>query len=131
LTCGPIMLRIKIADKLDVVVVTFNDAKILDDNTIREIGLDFGKLTLEASGDRKLLLNFANVSFMSSSMLGQIVKLSKQAKNDKINLKLCNITPEIMEVFKITKLEKVLDIQKTEAAALEAFGKPRKSWLGG
>jgi len=124
------MPRISIGEKLDVVVVTFNDAKILDEATIREIGLDFAKLTLEASGDRKLLLNFAQVNFMSSAMLGQIMKLAKQAKNDKIDLKLCEITPDIMEIFKLTKLDKVLDIHKTEAAALEAFGAPRKSWFG-
>ena len=67
---------------------------------------------------------------MSSAMLGQIMKLAKQAKNDKIDLKLSDITPEIMEVFKLTRLDKILDIQKTEAAALTAFGAPRKSWLG-
>ena len=124
------MARINIGEKLDVVVVTFKDAKILDESVIREIGVDFDKLTLEAAGDRKLLLSFAQVSFMSSAMLGKIMKLAKQAKNDKIDLKLCDIAPEIMEVFKITRLDKVLDIQKTEAGALEAFGAPRKSWLG-
>ena len=124
------MPRINIGEKLDVVVVTFKDAKILDESVIREIGVDFAKLTMEAAGDRKLLLNFAQVGFMSSAMLGQIMKLAKQAKNDKIDLKLCDITPEIMEVFKLTRLDKVLDIHKTEAAALEAFGSPRKSWLG-
>jgi anti-anti-sigma regulatory factor len=63
-------------------------------------------------------------------MLGQIMRLAKQAKADKIDLKLCDISPDIMEVFKLTKLDKVLDIRKSEAAAIEAFGSPRTSWLG-
>ena len=124
------MAHLNIVEKLDVVVVSFNDARLLDEATISVIGQEFSKLTLEAAAERKLLLSFARVSFMSSAMLGQIMRLSKQAKADKIDLKLCDISPEIMEVFKITRLEKVLDIRKTEQAALEAFGAPRKSWFG-
>ena len=124
------MAHLTISEKLDVVVVSFNDARILDESTIRLIGQEFSKLTMEAAAERKLLLNFSHVSFMSSAMLGQIIRLSKQAKNDKIDLKLCDITPEILEVFKLTHLNKILDIHKTEAAALEAFGGPRRSWLG-
>ena len=108
------MAHLNIAEKLDVVVVSFNDARILDEATIGGIGQEFAKLTTEAAAERKLLLSFARVSFMSSAMLGKIMRLSKQAKADKIDLKLCDISPEIMEVFKITRLEKVLDIRKSE-----------------
>ncbi len=124
------MPHLTIADKQDVVVVSFTDAKILDETVIRQIGAEFSKLTLEASSERKLLLNFDRVAFMSSAMLGQIMRLAKQTKNDKIDLKLCEISPTIMEVFKLTKLDKMLDIRKTESDALAAFGPPRKSWLG-
>jgi anti-sigma B factor antagonist len=124
------MPHLKVADKLDVVVVSFSEAKILDEMTIRQIGEEFLKLTTEAAGDRKLLLNFDRVTFMSSAMIGHIMRLAQQAKDDKIKLKLCGIAPNIMEVFKLTKLDKVLEIYPTEAAALEAFGKPSKGWFG-
>ena len=35
-----------------------------------------------------------------------------------------------LEVFKITRLDKLLDIRKTEADAMTAFGPPKKSWSG-
>ena len=124
------MPHINIADKDDVVVVTFNQAQILDEATIRQIGSEFSDLTIQAAAERKLLVNFSGVSFMSSAMLGQIMKLSKQAKSDKIDLKLSDIAPNIMEVFKITNLTKVLSIYKTEAEALKAFGPPRRTWFG-
>lgn len=124
------MSQIKITDKEDVVVVTFNQAQILDEGTIRQIGAEFSDLTTQASGERKLLLNFGGVSFMSSAMLGQIMKLSKQAKADKVELKLSDIVPNIMEVFRITNLTKVLSIYKTEAEAIKAFGPPRRTWFG-
>ena len=36
-------------------------------------------------------------------------------------MKLCNIRPEIYEVFAITKLNKLFDIKDDEADALAAF----------
>ena len=111
-------------------MVTFNNVKILDESVIRQIGGEFEKLTTEAAAERKLLLNFDRVTFMSSAMIGQIMKLYKQSKTDGIALKLCSIAPTILEVFKITRLDKLLDIRKTEADALAAFGPPKKNWLG-
>ena len=124
------MAHLNIAERQDVVMVTFNNVKILDESIIRQIGGEFEKLTTEAAAERKLLLNFDRVTFMSSAMIGQIMKLYKQAKADGIALKLCSIDPAILEVFKITRLDKLLDIRKTEADALAAFGPPKKSWLG-
>ena len=124
------MAMLEIRDREDVVVVSFTHAKILDERVIHQIGQEFGKLTTEAAADRKLLLNFANVEFMASAMLGQIIRLSKQCKQDKVRLKLCNISPNIMEVFVITNLTKILEIHKTEEEAIEAFGPPKRRWLG-
>jgi anti-sigma B factor antagonist len=124
------MAHLNIVERQDVVMVTFNNVKILDESIIRQIGGEFENLTTEAAAERKLLLNFDRVTFMSSAMIGQIMKLYKQTKADGIALKLCSIDPTILEVFKITRLDKLLDIRKTEADALAAFGPPKKSWLG-
>lgn len=125
------MAYLAIQERGDVVMVTFTQTRILDENTIRAIGSEFANLTLEAAADRKLLLNFAGVDFMSSAMLGQIVRLNKQCKNDNIKLKLCSIVPQVLEVFTITKLDKLIDIASDEAAALAAFsGAPtKKGWF--
>jgi anti-sigma B factor antagonist len=123
------MSQLVISDRDDVVLVSFAESRILDEGVIRQIGEAFKGLTTEAAASRKLLLKFDRVTFMSSSMIGQILRLSKQCKADKVALKLCNISPSIMEVFTLTRLDKVLDIQKTEADALKAFGPPSKSWF--
>ncbi len=126
------MEHLTIQERGDVVMVTFKQARILDEHTIRAIGSEFGNLTLEAAADHKLLVNFAGVEYMSSAMLGQIVRLNKQCKNDSIKLKLCSICAQVMEVFTITKLNKVMDIEKDEESALAAFsGAPaKKGWFG-
>lgn len=123
---------IKIQDRGPVVMVTFVQTRILDEQAIRAFGKEFSKLTTEAAADRKLLLNFEGVNFMSSAMLGQIMALNKQCKADNVKLKLCGICPQVMEVFSITKLNKILDIHPDEATALDAFeGKAeKKGWFG-
>lgn len=124
------MPSLNIAENGDVVVVSFNDSKILDESAIRQIGEEFKKLTTEAAAERKLLLKFSGVGFMSSAMIGQVMRLSKQCKADKVDLKLSDIAPGIMEVFKLTRLDKILSIYPNETEALKAFGPPRKSWFG-
>ena len=124
------MALLDIQEKNDVVVVNFKQVKILDEATIRQIGEEFKNLTIEAAADRKLLLNFERVEFMSSSMIGQIIRLNKQCRNDKVRLKLCGISPGIMEVFNLMRLHKVLEIHQDEEEALEAFGPTRKGWFG-
>lgn len=124
------MAQLTIAESNDVVVVTFAESKILDESVIRQIGEEFKNLTTEAAAERKLLVRFDRVTFMSSSMLGQVMRLAKQCKADKVDLKLSDIAPSIMEVFKITRMDKLLSIYPTEAEALKAFGPPRKSWFG-
>ena len=119
---------LEIRDESDVVIVSFKHAKILDEGTIRQISAEFAKLTLEAAAERKLLLSFRKVAFMASAMIGQILSLYKQCKKDKIDLKLCSISPNIMEAFRITTVDKILDIHDTEPKAIDAFGPPRQSW---
>src|SRR5262245_56471703 len=99
---NPLMPSLQISDEQDVVVVAFKDVTILDDTLIQQIGNEFKDLTLQASSGGKLLLDFSRVGFMSSAMIGQIVKLHKNCKRDKVRLKLCKISPNIFEVFQIT-----------------------------
>jgi anti-sigma B factor antagonist len=60
---------------------------------------------------------------MSSAALGMLIRLSKRCKEYKIALKLCNISPDIHQVFTITGLDKVFDIHADAAGAMEAFKK--------
>lgn len=127
----PVAAQLTIQDRGEVVMVTFAQSRLLDEATIQTVGREFEKLTLEAAANRKLLLNFKGVSFMSSSMLGQILRLHKKCKNDKIKLKLCGICPQVLDVFVITKLNKVLDIVGDEETALADFdGGAKKGWFG-
>ena len=112
--------RLQVSDVGDVTVVRFVDRKILDEANIQELGQELFRL-VEQDGKSTLLLNFANVEFLSSSALGKLITLDRKVKSRSGRLKLSNIRPEIYEVFAITKLNKLFDIKEDEADALAAF----------
>ena len=122
--CCPVEYsQLQLVDRGEVLTVYFKQSSIIDQLVINKIGEELSEVALEAAGNSKLLLNFQTVKFMASAMLGKLLQLHKRCKNDKIKLKMCGIPPEIMEVFKITQLHKVFDIQKDEPTAIDSFGK--------
>ena len=108
-------------DAGEVLVVGFRQASILDQAVIDQIGLELDQAGLEAAGNRKMLLDFQSVEFMSSAMLGKLIQLHKRCKADKIKLKLCNIAKNPLDVFKITRLDKLFEIHGNAPAALATF----------
>ncbi len=116
------MSALEIRKSNNVVVVAFKHSKVLDEMLIAEIGDEFSELTQEAAAGKKLLLDFAKVEFMSSAMIGRILILQKQCMKDSIDLRLCGICPNIMEIFKLMKLTKVLKIYDNVPGAMKAFG---------
>lgn len=111
----------------DILVVAFNDARILDESHIQNIGAELMEQTKEAPGG-KMLVTFEGVTFMSSAMIGKIILLNNTCKKANITLKLCNISPNVMEVFKLMRLNKILDIQPDVEKGLASFEK--KGWFG-
>lgn len=112
--------RLEVEDIGDVTVVNFTDRKILDEQNIQTIGEQLFSLVDEL-GRRKLLLNFGNVEYLSSAALGKLITLNKKLQSAGGKLVLCNIDPQIYEVFEITKLNKLLMIKKDEQEGLQAF----------
>jgi anti-sigma B factor antagonist len=112
--------RLEISEVGGVTVIRFVDRKILDEANIQELGRELFAL-VEEDNRKSLLLNFVNVEFLSSAALGKLITLDKKVKAHGGKLKLCNIRPEIYEVFAITKLNKLFDIREDEAAGLDSF----------
>jgi anti-sigma B factor antagonist len=110
--------RLEVEDIGDVTVVKFIDKKILDEQNIQIIGEQLFGL-VEESGRRKILLNFDNVDYLSSAALGKLVTMHKKVMAVGGKLVLCSISPNIFEVFKITKLNQVFKIFPNEEEALQ------------
>lgn len=104
---------------MGVHVVRLLPTQILDQLQIAEIGQ--GIKDLIEQGATKVLLDFSNVSHLSSASLGMLITVKKDIEAQKGKLKLCQIKPELFEVFKITRLDKVFSIHKTADEALLDF----------
>ena len=103
-----------------VTVVSFVDTKIVTEENIQEVGDQLYSL-VEDEGHTKILLNFGNVQYLSSAALGKLINLKKKVGVVKGKLKLCCIHPDLLEVFRITRLDQVFEIYTEEQAALDKF----------
>lgn len=113
--------RLLIQPIRDVTVVNFQDASILDTAVVDEIGRALYEL-VDAQARRKLILDFSNVKFLSSSALGVLITLKKKSSAIKGEVVLCSMRPELKKVFEITNLSKMFQFCENENKALAHFG---------
>ncbi len=112
--------HLTVTESNGVSVVGFADRKILEELSIREIEDEIGQL-IDGHPDKNLLLSFKNVDHLSSAALGMLITLNKKMSDQTGKLKLSDISPQIFEVFKITRLNKLFDIHPTADQALQSF----------
>jgi anti-sigma B factor antagonist len=104
----------------DVSVVRFGEHRILDEATVRQISDELDEIA-DRADCRNLVLNFASVVGVSSLMLGKLLKLQHKMALKGGKLKLCEIEPEVQDIFATTKLTHILDIRESEDDAIRAF----------
>lgn len=110
-----------VQDYAGVTVATITSSAMLDARAIDDTGAALFKL-VDAENRRKLIVDFSDVKFLSSQAIGVVLTLHKKCKGIKGELVLCGVRDPIMEVFKITKLNKLLTFLADEKAALKKFG---------
>lgn len=112
--------RLRIKKVGEVHQVEFIDRNILDEANIQQIGEEINSI-IEGGEAPRLLISFANVDHLSSAALGTLITVNNKIKTRKGQLRLANIDPQIYEVFKITKLDKLFSIHQSTEAALASF----------
>jgi anti-anti-sigma factor len=105
----------------DVTVVNLNDCSILDAQQVEELGGELNHLVDERAC-RKIVIDFTKVKLLSSSALGVLIRLQKKAREIKGSIALCGLRKELMQIFKITSLDKLFTFYDTEEQALAAYG---------
>ncbi len=74
----------------------------------------------EVPGTR-LIIDLGNISFIDSSGFGALLSLLRRAKNGSGILRICNVTPGVMKVFRLLQLDKIFEIYNTREECLESF----------
>ena len=86
--------------------------------TLRDVIRD-----LTNKGQKSILLNLGDVSYLDSSGLGELVAAYTSVKNSGGELKLLNLTKKVQDLLQITKLYTVFDVKEDEASAVSSYSK--------
>ena len=76
---------------------------------------------LLAKGNKSILLNLGDVTYIDSSGIGELVSAYTTVRNGGGELKLLNLTKKVHDLLQITKLYTVFDIKDDEASAIQSF----------
>lgn len=76
---------------------------------------------LVAKGNKKILLNLGDVTYIDSSGIGELVSGFTSVSNQGGQLKLLNLTKRVKDLLQITKLYTVFEVHDDEAAAIRSF----------
>jgi anti-sigma B factor antagonist len=94
--------------------ITLGEGSVVLRDTIKDL---LGK------GQKKILLNLGDVSYIDSSGIGELVSAFTSVRNQGGELKLLHLTKKVHDLLQITKLYTVFDVKDDEAAAIGAFTK--------
>ena len=94
--------------------ITLGEGSVILRDTIRD---------LVGKGQKKILLNLGDVTYIDSSGIGELVSAFTAVRREGGELKLLNLTKKVHDLLQITKLYTVFDIKDDEAAAIKSFAK--------
>lgn len=77
---------------------------------------------LLAKGQKRIVLNLAEVNYIDSSGIGELVSGYTTARNQGGQLKLLNLTRKVHDLLQITRLFTVFEVFTEESAAIASFG---------
>jgi anti-sigma B factor antagonist len=92
--------------------ITLGDGASVFRDTIRD---------LANSGQKKLLLNLGDISYIDSSGIGELVSGFTTVTNQGGQVKLLNLTKRVQDLLQITKLYTVFEVFDDEAKAVRSF----------
>jgi anti-anti-sigma factor len=110
-------MNINISESAGVQILAFEGN--LDTNTSPDAEVKINELI--DGGATKLLVNFAQLNFISSAGLRVLLATAKKLGPTGGSLRICGLNPTVQEVFDISGFGTILSVSGTEEEALAAF----------
>lgn len=104
---------VKFREDGPITIGTVFNSTMLDGVVVTEFGeqvLDY----INKHGRVNLLLDFANVEYLSSAALTELIRINDAAVSNGGSLRLCGLSPQIQKVFEITKFDRSFDVHPNE-----------------
>jgi anti-sigma B factor antagonist len=104
-----------------VAVVTLLDTSTLDQgDKVEALAKDLISL-IDTKKHKKILLNLYNAGYISSTMLGHLVRMHRKMQEVKGKVRLCCLRPPVMDAFKVSQFDRLFEIFPDEPSALKKF----------
>lgn len=112
---------------MDIAVRKSGDVTIVDFKGRLAIGVSDSILPrviyeILAEGNKKILLNLADMDYIDSNGLGELVQASKEAKRHGASLRLLKPQDRVAKTLRLTNLLPLFSVYESEDEALQAFG---------
>ena len=106
----------------DSTVVEFTSPSLMDPIELEQIAQQLYKL-IDEQDKRRIVLDFERVQYLSSQAIGILLAMQKKLSSlKKSNLILCGVGTRLMELLRITRLDKVLTIKPSQKEAVKTSG---------
>lgn len=99
------------------VVRLLNHRSLLDEE-VAELVIEWNSIADDADC-QTLLLDFSDVEMLNSEMLSRLILLQRRLNQKEAHLMLSNLRPEVREVLRWTKLDRIFEIQEDERPGRE------------
>lgn len=110
-------LNVDIVDGTAVVRFVNTDI-IFAEGIVQEVGDQLLRL-VEDQNLNQIVLNLSGVRYLSSTMLGKLVSLSRRIEQTDGRLRLCSLSPVVSDILRISRLDRVFEICVDVPSALK------------
>ncbi|MCG3137996.1 MAG: hypothetical protein HJJLKODD_01852 [Phycisphaerae bacterium] len=104
----------------DVTILTFTSISLLETRVLDMVREEFNRVVHEM-GRCRIIVDFKVVKFMSSYALSTLLQLNNDVQRAKGKLICCGMAKQLLESFKIAKLDKIFQFVPNLQAALQLF----------
>ena len=102
-------------------VVEFRTPSLMDPVELENTGQALYHL-IDAEDRRRLIIDFEKVEYLSSQAIGIILTMNKKLSSlPHSKLVLCGVGPRLMELLKITRLDRLLTVKPSQKEAVKVF----------
>ncbi|HEY7115654.1 MAG TPA: STAS domain-containing protein [Tepidisphaeraceae bacterium] len=105
----------------DFTVIEFLTPSLMDPIVLEQTAQALYKI-IDEEDQRKIIMDFERVQYLSSQAIGIVLAMHKKLnalKNSR--LVLCAVGPKLMELIKLTRLDRLLTIKPTQKEAVTVF----------
>ena len=105
----------------DYTVIEFVTPSLMDPIVLENTAQALYKL-IDEEDQRKIVMDFERVQYLSSQAIGIVLAMHKKLNSLKgSKLVLCSVGPKLMDLIKLTRLDRLLTIKASQKEAVAVF----------